>query len=209
MKEVFVPVCENMAYFKGNIINTNECKLYLGEDYFVKTTNNRALKILSHRRSKIETLIDEINKEIKQYDIVNDLTTPKDQNLKKLSDETFEIVEEFNEKEEDKGTIKIKELQAEEKNKINYKLQSLLESRIHLQKEDLNLKEEESEELKPNFCLKKETLKKEYLNKDLKVVEDNTENKKKKDILHIESSNISSQKPEERRSLFYLEDEDD
>ena len=56
-KRVVIPVQENLAYFIGDIKNTNVCKVYLGEDYFMETTNYRAAKILNSRIERIDNLI--------------------------------------------------------------------------------------------------------------------------------------------------------
>ncbi|KAL9649953.1 hypothetical protein ABK040_003072 [Willaertia magna] len=43
----------NLAYFPGNLIETNEITIALGEDYFIKTTSFHARQILKRRMEKV------------------------------------------------------------------------------------------------------------------------------------------------------------
>jgi prefoldin subunit 5 len=236
-KEVYVPVCENFAYFKGNIINTNECRVYLGDDFFVKTTNYKAVKILNNRKSKVEILLDEVNKQLNDLGVaipkkneINKIESPikfennfefKNENvseepknfanLKKLGDDTFEIMEEFNDKQETFDKIKSKQIPLQnEGSKINLdeKLQKLLHNRNLLT-------EEVSQELKPvvklNSAISNESSK--------TLISTAAANKKKKDIVPLENKkgdlqqNQNIQEPQEeqdqqaKRSIFYLDNE--
>lgn len=98
--DVFVPITENLAYFKGKIKNTNECKVYLGEDLFVHTTNYRAIQILENRLNRLNSLI-QINSNYLQSEIKSNEKSLTDlgdlnKNIKSLGDGTFEILEEEN-----------------------------------------------------------------------------------------------------------------
>jgi prefoldin alpha subunit len=223
-KEAFVPACENFAYFKGNIINTNECRVYLGEDYFVKTTNHRAMQIINNRKTKVESLIEEVNKQLrdlgvevpkviskldeknqpeKKSEIKNDTQDSKNNiSLKSLGNDTFEILEDFNENEETPENknkfLKKTPLQEDTNKLLNDKLQKLIQNR-NLQTDEV------SEVLKPVIS---------KINKTELIQPNN----KKKDVVTLQGMQVpksyndnSAQYSEEepaKRSLFYLHDED-
>lgn len=235
-KDVYVPVYENFAYFKGNITNTNECRIYLGDDYFVKTTNFKAVKIINNRKSKVESLLDEVKKQLQDLGVVipnnnqinkieiqnksennseNKNETIKEEpqnikNLKKLSDDTFEIMEEFNESLEilEKNKPKQVNIQKEDKLNLDDKLHNLLHNRNFLT-------EEISEELKPINKLKT------AINNEVHVISVKTEpnTKKKKDIVPLENKKVDLKKIrniqeineekdlQAKRSIFYLDNE--
>jgi prefoldin subunit 5 len=89
--EVLVPILDNLAFLPGKIINTNECNVYLGEDLFAHTTNFRALKILENRGKKLNSLLSDLNQQISSSNKEEKLPV----NLKKLDDDTIEIIETF------------------------------------------------------------------------------------------------------------------
>ena len=227
-KETFVPVCENFAYFKGNIINTNECRVYLGEDYFVKTTNYRAMQIINNRKTKVESLIEEVNKQMrelgvevpkviykideknqheKNIEVINKIgndtqDSKNNMNLKSLGNDTFEIMEDFNENEEtseNKNKLNKTLLQQDTNKLLNDKLQKLIQNRsMH--------SDEVSEVLKPVIS---------KINKN-ELIQPN--NRKKKDVVPLQGKQVPksnydnsaqySEKEPAKRSLFYLDDEE-
>ena len=105
-QEIFIPVCDDFAYFIGKIKNPKECKVYLGEEYFLNTSSDKATKILSNRANKTKEILDNLNKEIllsKQlidgFKVTKDENSKGSKNLKQLHDNTFEIFEDVTEKE--------------------------------------------------------------------------------------------------------------
>lgn len=233
-KDVYVPICENFAYFKGNIINTNECRIYLGDDYFVKTTNFKAAKIINNRKSKVESLLDEVKKQLQDLGVITNnqinkieiqnksennfekknetiLEEPQNiKNLKKLSDDTFEIMEEFNESLENFEKNKHKQVKIQKQDKLNLddKLHNLLNNRNFLT-------EENSEELKPINKVKT------AINNEIHKISVKTETntKKKKDIVPLENKKVDLKKNQNfqeineekdlqaKRSIFYLDNQ--
>jgi prefoldin subunit 5 len=184
-KQVFIPICENLAYFVGNIINTNECKVYLGGDYFVNTTNFRAIKILENRKNRLDILIEQNKKEIgsvlpqtesnnkifqnKTYAPISIDNTPKigsslEKNLKKLDDDTFEIIEDIEDKEgiDSSKVIAYSDIKhnpnnnEEQKIFLNEKLKKLIQTKNCV--ESNNQGSFESLLLKPNIRNNKESL---------------------------------------------------
>jgi prefoldin subunit 5 len=87
-KKTIIPIQDNLAYFLGDIKKTNQCRVYLGEDYYIETTNHRAIKILETRLQRLENLLIEQNQIIESN--VNELVLPTEEVG------TFEIKEEIN-----------------------------------------------------------------------------------------------------------------
>ena len=54
--EIMVPISENLAYFKGVIKHTNECTIFLGDDYFAKTVNKKAIDIIDNRIKNLDKI---------------------------------------------------------------------------------------------------------------------------------------------------------
>jgi prefoldin subunit 5 len=108
-KRLVIPVQENLAYFIGDIKNTNVCKVYLGEDYFMETTNYRAIKILNSRVERLDGLIEKLNNENGAN--TKSIDTELDK-LKLVEDNTREIIEDISD--DDYIKLKKKKIETEE-----------------------------------------------------------------------------------------------
>jgi len=53
--DTLVPAAEGIAYFKGKLTHTNECTIHLGDDYYIKTTNHKAIEILKRKQERLMT----------------------------------------------------------------------------------------------------------------------------------------------------------
>jgi prefoldin subunit 5 len=98
-KKVIIPIEDGLAYFSGDIVKTNQCRVYLGDDYFIETTNCRAIKILETRLKRLELLLTQ--QEGVKVDDSNNTTLLKElDNIKLDEDEnTIEIKEDLSENE--------------------------------------------------------------------------------------------------------------
>lgn len=230
-KEILVPVCDEYAYFVGKIKSPNECRVYLGEDYFLKTTNNRALEILTRRLNKTKEILGNLNTEIsKEKSVeVQILNKGNTQNLKQLNDDTFEIVENVTEKEiHDLNNRKVteqKKIQESERIKmINEKLKKLKDfkkehnvepivlSVVKCEKKHFNNQSEINKQTSESIQIKNES-------------PSNNKTKKKKDTIDSNVSQINpfisssaysnSEYPKAKddvkptRSYFFTEDDDE
>lgn len=118
-KTIYAPICGGLAYLPVEVTNKEKCDVYIGENLFIRTTFKRAKEIAKRRNEAIQR-----NK------------------LNKLSDNTYEIVEQLNndtkEKKEDRSKPKEKFDEIYIRNKL--KVDELLKQN--------KPKEEEKKELK-------------------------------------------------------------
>ena len=204
-KEILVPVCEEYAYFVGKIKNPNECRVYLGEDYFLKTTNDRTLQILTRRLNKTKEILGNLNTEISKEKSVEDQKLNKENtpNLKQLNDDTFEIVEDVTDKEiQDLNNKKItvqKKIQESERIKlINEKLKKLKDFKKEQNVEPIVLSVVKSDKKH----LKKETEINKQTSESIEIKNNpntNVRTKKKKDTVE---SNFSQINPSNSSSAY-------
>jgi prefoldin alpha subunit len=117
IKRTIVPIQENLAYFMGDIKKTNQCRVYLGEDYFIETTNHRAIKILESRLKRLEKLIVEAPR-------IENAVVPKEILNIAAEDGTLEIKEDLS----DLDYKKLKEKPIGSKNDIDTVLRDKLKS---------------------------------------------------------------------------------
>ena len=101
--EIMVPIAENLAYFKGVIKHTNECTIFLGDDYFAKTVNKKAIDIIDNRiknLDKISNQDDLICSMDNMYSSEREIKPIEtNENVRKMFDGSFEIIENFTESE--------------------------------------------------------------------------------------------------------------
>ena len=101
--EIMVPISENLAYFKGVIKHTNECTIFLGDDYFAKTVNKKAIDIIDNRiknLDKISNQDDLICSMDNMYSSEREIKPIEtNENVRKMFDGSFEIIENFTESE--------------------------------------------------------------------------------------------------------------
>lgn len=139
-EESLFPVFDSMAFLPIRPKNSGKCTVYLGENYFIQTNKTKAINILKSRLMKlrfsfnIDTANNNNNKnettdlnsnknELKNKQNFDELVAPE---VKKLSDGTFEIIEEFSEENLNGNDSKIEKMFQNYK-KIENKLQSKLE----------------------------------------------------------------------------------
>lgn len=172
-KRVNIPLLPNYAYIEGNIINTNECLLHLGDDYYLNTVNSKALAFIKNRFESRKEL-----SKLKESMEGNKLV-----NLTKLNDETYEIKEEYCCVEEVERKVMF-----DEKNK-----KSKYENTISVKKRLLNkLNQKEVDDVMTTMIIKSKnndnqssSLSKEF---DLKNVnKKESEKKKKKDVVQADN----------------------
>ena len=134
--KIYVPICNNLAYIEGEVINKNECYVYIGDDYFIKTNFLKANKIVNEKKP----------------DLIKG-------NLTKLIDNTFEIIEQHVEesktKIKDKSERKTNENILENKNItkeiINYKSLAKKENITNKSLDNSNLKVKSGREILRNL----------------------------------------------------------
>ena len=119
--EVLIPVSENLAYFKGIIKHTNECTIFLGDEYFAKTVNKKAIDIIDNRIKNLEKI--SIIKDDKEINMDNLYKVEKgnqaieeNENVRKIVDGSFEIIENYSESENISPEIKVEEKIVSKKN---------------------------------------------------------------------------------------------
>ena len=138
-KKFLIPICDDLAYIQCEIIDNHKCKVHLGSDFYVETSFNKAEEIIKRK----------IKEEIKN-----------DFKINSLDDKTFEILEQYNEDEEEKKKENEKE---KEINKNNKKKD--IEERNRKMLEQLSIYEPQSEYViynELNILPGKEIIKKIY-----------------------------------------------
>jgi hypothetical protein len=209
--EIIFPVVENLAYFKGNIINTNSCKIKMGEKHFLETTNLNASKILEHRINRIKDLICKINpNEVIQLkpsgsEYFNEPI------VHKLEEECFEIKEPLDEGE----FIKIQK---------NIKVQNKMENFQGLDKEiekmeklkrlkEINISDKGKKELKSVLEPVKKKIPQNYIkSSQIDKPEKKTitlNEKKNKEIINSQESNLTPDAhiTENNKPSLFMQDE--
>lgn len=177
-KRVNIPLLPNYAYIEGNIINTNECLLHLGDDYYLNTVNSKALVFIKNRfesRKEVSKLKEsKATKETKEDNKLVSLT--------KLNDETYEIKEEYCCVEEDERKVKGDEKYRKSNDENSISVKKRLLNRLN-QKEVDDVMTTMINKSKNND--NQSNLSKEF---DLKNVnKKESEKKKKKDIVQADN----------------------
>lgn len=134
--EVLVPIAENLAFFKGIIKHTNECTIFLGDDYYAQTVNKKAIQIIENRMKNIEKIQAENNIDIKNLPKEEYNTDQIQKNLKILEDGTYEICEEIDEfpQEEVSPITKPVQMSQDELEKIKKEREKLWEEKLQRMK---------------------------------------------------------------------------
>jgi prefoldin subunit 5 len=116
-KKAIVPIQDNLAYFIGDIRKTNECKIYLGEDYLVETTNHIAIKIVEDRLRRLNLMILQNNEKNNIPLKLNEIST----NIEEENN-TIEIKEEISDQDYSRLKTNLKSDQSEVDNTLQEKL---------------------------------------------------------------------------------------
>jgi prefoldin subunit 5 len=133
--EVLVPIAENLAFFKGLIKHTNECTIYLGDDYYAQTVNKKAIEIIDNRLKNIQKIQaeDEGNFPIETIILPKEKESDHyEKNLRKLDDGTVEIFEEIDQfpQAEIVSTSKTVQVSQQEKDKIKQDRELLWQEKL-------------------------------------------------------------------------------
>ena len=97
-KIIYTPICGELAYLPVEVTDKEKCDVYIGENLFIRTTFKRAKEIVKRRKEALSR-----------------------HKVNKLSDDTYEIVEQLNdtkEKKEDNNKAKGKFDEVYIKNKL-------------------------------------------------------------------------------------------
>lgn len=129
--KVFVPVADDLAYFIGEVVDSDHCTMHLGTDYYLSTNRQNAIEIISNRRQK--------NSNTNEIKDENSKKIELDPNVQKLGEDTFEIVENISE--EDYTNMKSNQQTTEtlDEDEITRILRSLTERKNNPIKDDIIL----------------------------------------------------------------------
>jgi prefoldin alpha subunit len=96
-----------LAFQRGEIVNTNELLVLLGDNYFLQTTANHARKIVNNRVEYIKNKISNLQQEIEQITQAKSVGHQifQDKQYNEEGDEIVEIKEEYNEEHEENNPI--------------------------------------------------------------------------------------------------------
>ncbi|KAN0038705.1 hypothetical protein ACTA71_000891 [Dictyostelium dimigraforme] len=98
--KIMVPMGK-LAFFEGNLKNTNEILILLGDNYFAKRSSKQTIDIIQRRDKDIDTSINDLREQIKGLKQRISMTTDLSKVLhEKEYDNIVEIKEEYNSDEE-------------------------------------------------------------------------------------------------------------
>ncbi|EAL62718.2 RNA polymerase II subunit 5-mediating protein [Dictyostelium discoideum AX4] len=98
--KIMVPMGK-LAFFEGNLKNTNEILILLGDNYFAKRSSKQTIDIIQRRDKDIDTSINDLREQIKGLKQRVSMTTDLSKALhEKEYDNIVEIKEEYNSDEE-------------------------------------------------------------------------------------------------------------
>ncbi|KAN0024189.1 hypothetical protein ACTFIV_008589 [Dictyostelium citrinum] len=98
--KIMVPMGK-LAFFEGNLKNTNEILILLGDNYFAKRSSKQTIDIIQRRDKDIDTSINDLREQIKGIKQRISMTTDLSKALhEKEYDNIVEIKEEYNSDEE-------------------------------------------------------------------------------------------------------------
>ncbi|KAM9987825.1 hypothetical protein ACTFIZ_003162 [Dictyostelium cf. discoideum] len=107
--KIMVPMGK-LAFFEGNLKNTNEILILLGDNYFAKRSSKQTIDIIQRRDKDIDTSINDLREQIKALKQRISMTTDLSKALhEKEYDNIVEIKEEYNSDEEREKEKKRKE----------------------------------------------------------------------------------------------------
>jgi len=205
--EVLVPIAENLAFFKGLIKHTNECTIYLGDDYYAQTVNKKAVEIIDNRLKNLEKILAEDQGNIPIETIIPTKEKESEdthyKNLRKLDDGTIEIFEDINEfPQSEIVSCKTVQVSQEEKEKIKLDREKLWQEKLKRMKvlaemeeaEERNETNEEGVNYKQNEASIKSP--KDIYNLMTTVRKENEvmDNDDKQKVIQIKNNNINKEK---------------